>query len=1220
MPRRQIGAKHANFSQLYAAARFSLSPYKLAMEVTRLLCIPDCCTSRGLKHCHTSFEAICAALDEVFEQCRENPDCAVSNRLAAAVIRIYGNMGADSVLRNRIFSETDFLTKAISLLHYPRPGETVMQVLSDVTHSHDLPILLEISRFTSTILDAVEDLTAVSLNYAEKAVCVLSHITVIAFLDAHPDNEIVNTFPRLLRCSLSALRLPSSSSPAAFLANPEAVDFLIACTRCRDICIRIFAQRTLIEIYSTQVEARTISPQENPVLVRVQARAPQLLEEYYQNSPTFSATHFDGVDKLKALTDAFKLNPDRGLLELGVELAKLLSDQAILILQYKMDLEGGKDNLIEMLQVCENAARDSSEADADLTADTLHLLRLLTHENGRDAYTFGRTCVERHLAVAFFYYVVAICGNLGFDCIRFADKGLECSGMSDFLHKGLLQYHASASLERVAAMADGVPDRVRFGEMNVLLEKAARSAKTFIDIAPLDDLHMPVMYGVAGLLTLAANGHTWRDVDFQTAKDQFSLICDIARCTSTSFEPTKQWITLAHIFVRMSAAWEVWGRTVSRQPNKQYSTEVRPIVGPEFGPVTGDSDSELDHTANLAALLEKLDILYGPVQPGVGRYGTAQLHRCAACNRPGATLRKCAGCRRVSHLHFHPTATMPSSATDPALDSPVTPDLHLASSDPLVWEKQWEQRYQFTVVTNRSRPESLCHERWLLHEAGTRFRDPENQDHMIRSIRSLKQALCYIQAQMTLKAAPFCVGNELRRRWMSASPARRGEIILAGLVSTCTSVPDLHGARCLTIKEMSVESHRHNGSMFPDLLEEMMVQNFNPTSRLADTPNYISHPVWVAIAAEQQSPKTTVPEKLALAKLLVQRNLLIGSVVHFALCSFLDLPPPEKLVQLKTGKPQKPRLEPSQGLSKLHGENSEVVKSAAKAALVIRKKAYARNKEIYASEKKDCQTCGKLNDTTTKFPRCRRCWDTMHREVFYCSTFLSECQKMDWKAGHKKECGKFLQFEELTPSAPEEPSLRIGPPLSGFKRSGALVFQVAQLNHLSPDYDYLIFHKRDRAYLSFQDPPIRAAFCACRDKAVTTGDRRAVAMLAQFLRFVCSQDSRPQKFGVGPDGMMEQLSIEFDFPEIARAADEMEQQMLSDSAHRPPLIVDAGVSVEQWKAISATWADSNQSLVGTFARKVFHAVTTGWSEPTTWVDVGVIPVTDGSSIYSIYDA
>ncbi|KAJ7618540.1 hypothetical protein FB45DRAFT_1096998 [Roridomyces roridus] len=508
--------------------------------------------------------------------------------------------------------------------------------------------------------------------------------------------------------------------------------------------------------------------------------------------------------------------------------------------------------------------------------------------------------------------------------------------------------------------------------------------------------------------------------------------------------------------------------------------------------------------------------------------------------------------------------------TNLTADTPgIPPNRQLASSDPLAWEERWEQVLEFTAVASRDLPAPFHTERWKVYKETTRLQDPQSRDHIIGGIRSMQKNLCRMQVQMTLNAAPFCVGNELRRRWISASPARRGEIILAGLVSACTSIPEMNEARCCAGKEMSVESHRQNGSLFPDLLEEMMVQN--PTLSPADTPNYISHPVWDAIAAEQQSPKTTPCERLALAKILCLRNYLIGFVVYFALCSFLDLPLPE-LVQTKTGsKPCKPRDKPSQALSMLFGEDSEAVKSFRRVAHQMDEGAYAQTME--------------LNETTTKFPRCKRCWDTMQREVLYCSP---ECQKVDWKAGHKKECGKWLQLEDLTPSNPEQPSLRIGPPLTGFKRSGALVFQVAQLNHLSPDYDYIIFSIHDRAYLSFQHPPIRAAFRACRDKALTTGDRRAVAMLAQFLRFVCSHDPRPQNIGVGPGGMMEQMSTEFEFPEIARAVDEMEQQMLSDSAQRPPLILDAGVSVEQWKAI-----------------------------PTTWVDVGIIPFTDRASIYGV---
>ncbi|KAJ7633233.1 hypothetical protein FB45DRAFT_1058178 [Roridomyces roridus] len=150
---------------------------------------------------------------------------------------------------------------------------------------------------------------------------------------------------------------------------------------------------------------------------------------------------------------------------------------------------------------------------------------------------------------------------------------------------------------------------------------------------------------------------------------------------------------------------------------------------------------------------------------------------------------------------------------------------------------------------------------------------------------------------------------------------------------------------------------------------------------------------------------------------------------------------------------------------------------------------------------------------------------------------------------------------------------KIGPPVSGFKRSGALLFQVSQLNQLSPDYDYIILLEYDRVYVSFSHPPIRAAFCACRNKAMTTGDRRAVGMLAHFFLLMYYHDPRLQELGVKPGAMLGQMLTEFEFPDILRAANEMEQRMYLDEGQRPPLILDGGVSAAEWNAIPSTWLD-----------------------------------------------
>ncbi|KAJ7633228.1 hypothetical protein FB45DRAFT_1058175 [Roridomyces roridus] len=491
----------------------------------------------------------------------------------------------------------------------------------------------------------------------------------------------------------------------------------------------------------------------------------------------------------------------------------------------------------------------------------------------------------------------------------------------------------------------------------------------------------------------------------------------------------------------------------------------------------------------------------------------------------------------------------------------MQPDIQLALSDPLAWEERWEQVF---ALDNASQP--LISPGVSTEESNVRFRaalphmqDPKQQDTELDAIRLTRKTLCHTQAEIRA-----LVGDDVEQRWMSATLAKRGKIILAGLGWACTAT---------------------NGRLFLDLLEEMMVQN--PTAGSPNMPTYISNPVWDAIVAQQAS-NATIPAKTALKSHLADRNMLIGFVVHFELCSILDLPALGIYSMKSAFKPRKPTSQDmTSGQDTLRTAlEEEMVKTQERIARQIGKELYAQEREQYARGKRECQTCKKINDTTIKYPRCKRCWDTMKREVLYCSPFVastSECQKVDWKAGHKKECGKWLQLEDLTCSTPEPQAPRVGPPVSGSKRSVGLRFQIAALNRHSLDYEYIITIPNGYAYFAFPHPPIGAAFRACRDKALTTGDRRAVAMLAHFFFSVCTNDPRPQRIGVDLAAMIAQIQDEFQFPEILLAVKEMEQRMSLDAGGRPPLIAEAGVSVAQWQAI-----------------------------PSAWMDVGIVPVGPGS--------
>ncbi|KAJ7613130.1 hypothetical protein FB45DRAFT_273076 [Roridomyces roridus] len=504
----------------------------------------------------------------------------------------------------------------------------------------------------------------------------------------------------------------------------------------------------------------------------------------------------------------------------------------------------------------------------------------------------------------------------------------------------------------------------------------------------------------------------------------------------------------------------------------------------------------------------------------------------------------------------------------------ATPCIQLASSDPRAWDEQW--RKYFAVLHASASPTSpSVEELELLTLLILAKKDAAKQcDSEVRNTRALRKTLCEIQMELTRVAAPFSVEQELQQRWMSATPEKRGDLILAALVYTCSTNETLHQARRYCEKEMDVVSHRRDGQLLLDLVEEMMIQN--PTATAPETPIYISHPVWDAMAAKHQGAGNR--NEVILTSILAERNMLIAFVLWHTLRSFLDLPLPQ--IHHSTGT-RKPKLRsnvscPEEELLRvLHGD--EAAKGIIKAGRQTARTDHIQRKEAYAKGKQVCHSCKTPNDTTaTKYPRCKRCWDTIQREVFYCS---SECQKIDWKAGHKKECGRLLQLEDLTTPAPVPLTPQIGPPLPGFKRSGPLIFQITQLNQLSPQYDYIIYMEGGRrGYVTFSHPTIGPAFRVCRDKAMTTGDRLVIAKLAHFLILLYRSEPRMQGIGVESYAMVEQLTLEFDFPvpEILRAVEEMEARMnFAHGGRRPPLILEAGISLAEWDALAITpaWVD-----------------------------------------------
>jgi hypothetical protein len=120
---------------------------------------------------------------------------------------------------------------------------------------------------------------------------------------------------------------------------------------------------------------------------------------------------------------------------------------------------------------------------------------------------------------------------------------------------------------------------------------------------------------------------------------------------------------------------------------------------------------------------------------------------------------------------------------------------------------------------------------------------------------------------------------------------------------------------------------------------------------------------------------------------------------------------------------------------------------------------------------------------------------------------------------------------------------KIGPALGNYKRSPALIYQIYLIHKLEhPMIDYLFFSSSDNAYpFVVSDMVMKCYFRQCREEAMTTGDRTAIAMLGEFVSYIYSKSSA----GPTRQDIMKQLSNEYGF-DVNAAVLELDEERAND--------------------------------------------------------------------------
>ncbi|KAJ7638189.1 hypothetical protein FB45DRAFT_397054 [Roridomyces roridus] len=640
----ETGGAHPSVSQLLAAAALSTSPEALVMQVSCMLGIPDVRNARGLKQCHQNFGAISSTLDKMFSQIRAHPggNAVLADSLATATIVIYGRIGEDISLRTRIFNDTHFLENAMALLSFSSSTSeaTVIEILSNITRFQETPILAKVARCTPLILDYAQ---AQEAGIKNAVMGIVTRCTAAALVDdanPHTQAAALMFLPRVIRFSLDVVLLPASilltlrnmgffcfmmsrRLSTVFLSSPDVMDFLAASTRAKDSCTRCLAQSALLEMYlgSTTDTLPNDRSELQPIISGFKSSVVEAAEQQ---------------ETLTALVRSFTSGDSgRSHSEFGHAFSELIQRKEPLVrkaLQREM-------NMPNILRTCEAAVR--RDGSGDITADILHLELLLSQKE--EATNFARSCIGKHPSVAYFHYAMTITMGQQFEPVLIAEKGLQCRITTEFIRQELLYYVSHFLYHNLINMLRGDLDVGRSQTVNVLAKKAEALTRTFLKISPPDHHRMLEMTAIVTLLDLLMKGHTLTDGELQIASSKLRSTYDIARSTG-SVQLPRECLALGDILARVSSAWGRWGPTMSRYTGGGMAT-------------TPLADDRVDEY--FVAWLKKLDEATPEsllseihrIDPGEGRYGPAQLHKCSACDKPSAALKRCEGCQKARYCN-----------------------------------------------------------------------------------------------------------------------------------------------------------------------------------------------------------------------------------------------------------------------------------------------------------------------------------------------------------------------------------------------------------------------------------------------------------------------------------------------------------------------------------------------------------------------------------------
>ncbi|KAF8582529.1 hypothetical protein K439DRAFT_142344 [Ramaria rubella] len=635
--------------------------------------IPDLGTRSGLRKVHRSFPEVYQRLSTCY---RENSQ---HHAVQGAIITIYARMCADSLLRDKLFNK-GFLSQILPLLDMPQYRVSALQCLVMITHHGGREARHALAALTPKLVKFAEDDISNPL-ITEPCIVVAAHsVTSVLCPDTDkPDPKLLNSIGPLdsllklidtlfhhpatthqtLSHALGLLSAAPMHGRDAFLAHPSSISFLVSCLRSKDVQTRVVALSGLLRLQHSVCESEAPKLDHHKLLANLEKRKPSSLEDtlvrYGPERAEITAYLTTSLDYQKAM---MKCAQDHDMYSLGMKIFELIGRTEYSVADGMFQDQDGKIisdlglpfvRWLDALPHCVKAIRDRGIPAQRDAANIVELKYLILKTRIKEAYPLALEAIRSSPNVGFYYYVLTMGSETHADGLRWAKKGMKCTGpsMTPYVRFGLL-FNAleSAGLLGLVTLEQSHEGEKAWVEGYTFLKCALEDSKTYIAQAPPDSRHMSSAIMWCTLLSIALRGPDLsldlREIqslfDKQKVADEMKAFIHSAPIAKTGFRLARE-----DILRYYASASVEWASVISRFENPPSETTSQALI------VSRSPAEELAEWLNGTSLDDESE---EPrkycVQSNVDQDGL-ELWKCSHCGNPSAMLKKCTRCAKARY-------------------------------------------------------------------------------------------------------------------------------------------------------------------------------------------------------------------------------------------------------------------------------------------------------------------------------------------------------------------------------------------------------------------------------------------------------------------------------------------------------------------------------------------------------------------------------------------